>query len=91
VDIYRVDLLWEGTRRPKRGGTIVALGRLTSREFVSWRMASVATRGITAIFLSFSSGFAVAQTSSNSASTLLVKAGRLRDVNTGDYRIDQGY
>jgi imidazolonepropionase-like amidohydrolase len=32
----------------------------------------------------------VAQTSSNGASTLLVKAGRLLDVKTGDYRIDRG-
>jgi imidazolonepropionase-like amidohydrolase len=68
----------------------VAPGKLTPRDFVSWRMASVPRRGIAAIFLLFSSGFAVAQTTSSGASTALVKAGRLLDVKTGDYRIDQG-
>jgi imidazolonepropionase-like amidohydrolase len=68
----------------------VALGKLTSGEFLSWRLASVARRGIVAIVLLYSSGFAVAQTSPDGASTVLVKAGRLLDVKTGDYRIDQG-
>jgi hypothetical protein len=70
--------------------TNVALGKLTSGEFLSWRLASVARRGIVAIVLLYSSGFAVAQTSPDGASTVLVKAGRLLDVKTGDYRIDQG-
>jgi hypothetical protein len=69
--------------------TIAALGKLTPREFGSWRMASVARRGIAAIFLLFSSGFTVAQTSSSGANSAVVKAGRLLDVKTGDYRIDQ--
>src|SRR5258706_7754665 len=69
---------------------IVALGKLTPGELSSWRLASVARRGIVAIVLLYSSGFAVAQTSSNGASTVLVKAGRLLDVKTGEYRIDQG-
>ncbi len=68
----------------------MALGKLTPGELSSWRLASVARRGIVAIVLLYSSGFAVAQTSSNGASTVLVKAGRLLDVKTGDYRIDQG-
>jgi imidazolonepropionase-like amidohydrolase len=53
-------------------------------------MAPVARRGIAAIFLLFSSRFAVAQTSSSGANSAVVKAGRMFDVKTGDYRIDQG-
>lgn len=68
----------------------MALGKLTSGEFISRRLASVARRGIAAIVLLHSSGFVVAQTSSSGASTVLVKAGKLLDVKTGDYRIDQG-
>ena len=68
----------------------MALGKLTPREFASWRMASIARQGIAAIFILFSSGYAVAQTSSGGASTALVKAVRLLDVKTGDYRMDQG-
>jgi len=56
----------------------------------SWTLASVARRGVAAFVLLSSSGFAAAQTSSNDSSTVLVKAGRLLDVKTGDYRIDQG-
>jgi imidazolonepropionase-like amidohydrolase len=59
-------------------------------ELFSWTLASVARRGVAAFVLLSSSGFAAAQTSSNDASTVLVKAGRLLDVKTGDYRIDQG-
>jgi imidazolonepropionase-like amidohydrolase len=70
--------------------TIVALCKLFPGELFSWTLASVARRGVAAFVLLSSSGFAAAQTSSNDASTVLVKAGRLLDVKTGDYRIDQG-
>src|SRR6266550_551907 len=69
--------------------TIVGLCKLFPGEF-SWTLASVARRGVAAFVLLSSSGFAAAQTSSNDSSTVLVKAGRLLDVKTGDYRIDQG-
>jgi imidazolonepropionase-like amidohydrolase len=68
----------------------VALCKLFPGELFSWTLASVARRGVAAFVLLSSSGFAAAQTSSNDASAVLVKAGRLLDVKTGDYRIDQG-
>ncbi len=67
----------------------MGLCKLFPGEF-SWTLASVARRGVAAFVLLSSSGFAAAQTSSNDSSTVLVKAGRLLDVKTGDYRIDQG-
>src|SRR6267143_1074742 len=69
---------------------MMLLGQLIFGDSSSRKWATVARRGIAVIVLLCSNGSAFAQTSPDGSSTVLVKAGRLLDVKTGDYRIDQG-
>ena len=69
---------------------MMLVGLLIFGDSSSRKWATVARRGIAVIVLLCSNGSAFAQTSPDGSSTVLVKAGRLLDVKTGDYRIDQG-
>jgi len=69
---------------------MMLFGQLIFGDSSSRKWATVARRGIAVIVLLCSNGSAFAQTSPDGSSTVLVKAGRLLDVKTGDYRIDQG-